>query len=77
MSQGVFVAALSYLELIFCAVVLLALVRSGAARKFIFLTSLLGIRTGRWFWVLTEQVTAGPTVNQTETRDVSAVPVLG
>src|SRR5579871_280778 len=44
MSQGIFVAALSYLELIFCAVVLLALVRSGAARKFIFLTSLLGIK---------------------------------
>lgn len=44
MSQGVFVAVLSYVELIFCAVVLLALVRSGAARKFIFLTSLLGIK---------------------------------
>jgi hypothetical protein len=44
MSQGLFVGLLSYLEPIFCALVLLSLVRSGAARKFIFLTSLLGVK---------------------------------
>ena len=44
MSQGIFVATLSYVELIFCAVVLLSLVRSGSVRKYIFLTSLLGIK---------------------------------
>jgi hypothetical protein len=44
MSQDLFVGLLSYLEPIFCALVLLSLVRAGAARKFIFLTSLLGIK---------------------------------
>lgn len=41
MSQGLFVGLLSYLEPLFCAVALLSMVRSGATRKFMFLTSLL------------------------------------
>jgi hypothetical protein len=44
MSQDLFVGILSYLEPLFCAVVLLSMVRSGATRKFIFLTSLLSVK---------------------------------
>jgi len=44
MSQSLFVGLLSYLEPLFCAVVLASIVRSGAARKFIFLTSLLSLK---------------------------------
>jgi hypothetical protein len=44
MSQSLFVGLLSYLEPILCAVALFSLVSSGAARKFIFLTSLLSVR---------------------------------
>jgi hypothetical protein len=44
MSQSLFVGLLSYLEPLLCAVVLISLVRSGAARKFIFLTSLMGLK---------------------------------
>jgi len=44
MSQSLFVGLLSYLEPIFCAVVLLSMMRSGTMRKFIFLTSLLSVK---------------------------------
>ena len=44
MSQSLFVGLLSYLEPLFCAVVLLSLMRSGMTRKFIFLTSLLSLK---------------------------------
>src|SRR5260370_719048 len=44
MSQSLFLELLSYVELLFCAVVLLSMVRSGTARKFIFLTSLLSVK---------------------------------
>jgi len=44
MSQDLFVGILSYLEPLFCAVVLLSMMRSGATRKFIFLTSLLSVK---------------------------------
>ncbi|HEY6412379.1 MAG TPA: hypothetical protein VIX42_01750 [Edaphobacter sp.] len=44
MSQSLFVGLLSYLEPILCLLVLISLVRSGMARKFIFLTALLSVR---------------------------------
>ncbi len=44
MSQSLFVAFLSYLEPLFCAVVLVSMMRSGTTRKFIFLTSLLTLK---------------------------------
>jgi hypothetical protein len=44
MSQSLFVGLLSYLEPIFCLLVLISLVRAGMARKFIFLTALLTVR---------------------------------
>src|SRR5260370_38591929 len=44
MSHSLFVELLSYAELLFCAVVLLSMVRSDATRKFIFLTSLLSLK---------------------------------
>jgi len=44
MSQGLFVELLSYMEPLFCAIVLLSMVRSGTTRKFIFLTSLLSVK---------------------------------
>jgi hypothetical protein len=44
MSQSLLVGLLSYLEPIFCLLVLISLARSGMARKFIFLTALLSVR---------------------------------
>lgn len=44
MSYNPFVELLSYLEPLLCAVVLLSLMRAGMIRKFVFLTSLLGLK---------------------------------